>query len=111
MAIEPITSQATLLNTMQDLKAEVIAPPAQPFTDAVRANQVNFTEVMTSALNAVDQQQHRAAAMQFAVETGQSDDLVGAMLASQKAGLSFSALVQVRNRLVSGFDEIMRMPV
>lgn len=111
MAIEPISSQAALLNSLQDMKAEVIAPASNPAIDNLRADRVNFTDVMSSALNAIDQQQHKAAAMQTAVETGQSDDLVGAMVASQKAGLSFSALVQVRNRLVSGFDEIMRMPV
>jgi flagellar hook-basal body complex protein FliE len=36
---------------------------------------------------------------------------VGAMVASQKAGLSFSALMQVRNKLMTGFDDIMRMPL
>ncbi len=38
-------------------------------------------------------------------------ELVGAMVASQKAGLSFSALMQVRNKLMTGFDDIMRMPL
>lgn len=111
MEIEPITGQATLLNSMEAMKARVIAPAPGPATDDVSSGRINFSEVMLSALNAIDQQQHKAAAMQTAVETGQSDDLVGAMIASQKAGLSFAALVQVRNRLVSGFDEIMRMPV
>ena len=46
-----------------------------------------------------------------AVETGQSDDLVGAMIASQKASLSFNALMQVRNKVVTSFEEILKMPV
>jgi flagellar hook-basal body complex protein FliE len=33
------------------------------------------------------------------------------MEASQKAGLSFSSLMQVRNKLMTGFDDIMRMPL
>lgn len=111
MAIEPVTSQATLLNALQDMRSQAVAPASNTGFDEARTDKVNFTEVMSSALNAIDQQQHKSASLQAAVETGKSDDLVGAMVASQKAGLSFSALVQVRNRLVSGFDEIMRMPV
>ena len=93
MAIEPITSQATLLNSLQDMKAEVIAPASNLAVDNLRADRVNFTEVMSSALNAIDQQQHKAAAMQTAVETGQSDDLVGAMVAFGQAEGFFTQLV------------------
>ena len=37
--------------------------------------------------------------------------LVGAMLASQEASLSFSMLMQVRNKVVSAYHDIMNMPV
>jgi flagellar hook-basal body complex protein FliE len=46
-----------------------------------------------------------------AVDSGKSDDLVGAMVASQKASLSFSAMIQIRNRLVQAFDDVIKMPV
>lgn len=71
----------------------------------------SFMQAMRDAVHNIDADQHRASALMAAVEVGRSDDLVGAMVASQKAGLSFSALVQVRNKLVSGFDDIMRMPL
>ena len=35
--------------------------------------------------------------------------VIGAMVASQKAGLSFSMLLQVRNKVMSGIDDVMRM--
>lgn len=111
MEINPITSQADLLRSLAAMKAGIVAPDPHPEVDDPGRKQVDFSEVMLSALDAIDQQQHQAAAMQTAVETGQSDDLVGTMIASQKAGLSFAALVQVRNRLVSAFDDIMNMPV
>lgn len=107
MNIEPIGTQSVLLETMNQLRGEATITPA----DRIAKSQVNFTEVMQSALNRVSDVQNAAAHRMVAVETGQSDDLVGAMVASQKAGLSFSALVQVRNKLVSAFDDIMRMPV
>ena len=46
-----------------------------------------------------------------AVDSGRSDDLVGAMLASQEANLSFSMLMQVRNKVVEAYKTIMNMPV
>ncbi len=108
MAIDAINTQALMLRNMDQMRNDAIALPA-PINAA--APQVNFGQLMQSGLQAIDQQQHAAARLQAAVETGESDDLVGAMVASQKAGLGFSALVQVRNRLVSGFEEIMRMPI
>lgn len=62
-------------------------------------------------LRAVDAEQHQASQAQADVETGKSKDLVGAMILSQKASLSFSALLQVRNKVSSAVDEILRMPV
>jgi flagellar hook-basal body complex protein FliE len=44
-----------------------------------------------------------------AVDTGQSDDVVGAMVAGQKASLSFSMLMEVRNKVLNGIDDVMRM--
>ena len=46
-----------------------------------------------------------------AVDSGQSDDLAGAMIESQKASVAFSALLQVRNKLTTAFDDVMRMPL
>jgi flagellar hook-basal body complex protein FliE len=36
---------------------------------------------------------------------------LGATIASQKAGLSFNALMQVRNKMVSNFESIIKMPI
>ena len=66
---------------------------------------------MRQVLDTVNEHQSVASAKITAVETGESDDLVGAMIASQKASLSFSALMQVRNKVVMSFEDIMKMPV
>jgi len=44
-----------------------------------------------------------------AVERGESDDLVGAMLSSQEAGLSFSMMMQVRNKVVAAVDDLIKL--
>jgi flagellar hook-basal body complex protein FliE len=70
-----------------------------------------FVDAFEQALRAVDGQQHSASQRAARVDSGQSDDLMGAMLESQKASVSFSALMQVRNKLTSAFEEIMRTPM
>lgn len=67
-----------------------------------------FAKAFQDVVRAVDNQQHHASALTKAVGSGQSDDLVGAMIESQKASISFSALLQVRNKLTGAFEEIMR---
>ncbi|EMD1178629.1 flagellar hook-basal body complex protein FliE [Vibrio harveyi] len=76
-----------------------------------QAQRVSFMEVLSNVIQDVDTQGKAASAKMTAVDTGVSDDLVGAMIASQKASLSFSAMVQVRNNLLSAYDDIMKMPV
>ncbi|MBW3139429.1 flagellar hook-basal body complex protein FliE [Ferrimonas balearica] len=71
----------------------------------------SFSELMNHKVNEISGDQNRADAMRTAVDLGRSDDLVGAMVASQKASLSFSALMQVRNKLVTAFDDVMKMPL
>lgn len=70
-----------------------------------------FADLLKRAVRSTDAQQHYADDLVTAVETGLSDDLVGAMLASQQASLSFSTMIQVRNKVMSAFDDIIKMQV
>lgn len=108
MKIEMMTSQVALLNRMQEM--ERIATQPGLLLSGVDTD-LSFGHAMRDVVNRVNAQQNLSSRMMTAVDTGQSDDLVGAMVASQKAGLSFSALMQVRNKLMTGFDDIMRMPL
>jgi len=71
----------------------------------------SFTQTMKQALASVDAEDRAAGARMAAVDAGQSDDLVGAMLASQQASLSFSMLMQVRNKVMGAVDELIKLPV
>jgi len=106
--IEMMSSQVTLLQQMQEMQRVANQAPSIELNDAPN---VSFTDAMRDVVGRVNEQQNIASKLMTAVDAGQSDDLVGAMVASQKAGLSFSALMQVRNKLMTGFDDIMRMPL
>ncbi len=66
---------------------------------------------MLEAVRGVNQQDHLAAEKMAAVDSGKSDDLVGAMLSSQQASLSFSMLMQVRNKVMGAVDDLIKLPV
>ncbi|MCE9686243.1 MULTISPECIES: flagellar hook-basal body complex protein FliE [Shewanella] len=71
----------------------------------------SFTELIKHKIAEINQDQNHSSMLMRAVDSGKSDDLVGAMVASQKASLSFSTMIQIRNRLVQAFDDVMKMPV
>ncbi|KJY74579.1 flagellar hook-basal body protein FliE [Vibrio coralliilyticus] len=118
MASQPINSAMTaeqlMLSKMDAMRAQIqpeFLVSANPL-DVQQVNQpLSFSTAMTNVLDTVNQHQSAASQKMTAVETGQSDDLVGAMIASQKASLSFNALMQVRNKVVTSFEDIMKMPV
>ena len=71
----------------------------------------SFSQTMKDAIANVDNEDRAAADRMAAVDAGKSDDLVGAMLASQQASLSFSMLMQVRNKVMGAVDELIKLPV
>lgn len=70
-----------------------------------------FAQRMRQAMDSVNQQDHNAGQHMAAVDSGQSDDLVGAMLSSQQASLSFSMLMQVRNKVVTAVEDLVKLPI
>jgi flagellar hook-basal body complex protein FliE len=71
----------------------------------------SFAQSMKNALVSVDQDQQAANQKMADVDSGKSDDLVGAMLSSQQANLSFSMLMQVRNKVMGAVDDLLKLPV
>ncbi len=74
-------------------------------------NNLDFGDVTKQLLNSVNEQQNLSGQLIKQVEMGESDDLVGAMLASQQAGIAFDTLLAVRNKLMSAYQDVMKMPL
>lgn len=73
---------------------------------------VDFSGLLKNAVNQVNETQQSAGKLAAAFEAGTSKaDLSEVMLALQKASISFQAMTQVRNKLVSAYQDIMNMPV
>lgn len=83
------------------------ASPAAP--DATPGS--GFSDALKDALGSVSAAQGRAEALSTAYEKGEVTDVAQVMLARQEAGIAFEATLQVRNRLLSAYQDIMRMGV
>jgi flagellar hook-basal body complex protein FliE len=71
----------------------------------------NFKQMLTEALQDVDEA-HKVSDQQIQkVISGEIQDVHTAMIAMQKADLSFQMMMQVRNKLVEAYHEVMRMGV
>lgn len=76
------------------------------------AGGVSFAEVLNDALKDVSAAQKEARAMAEDFSAADSSvNLQDVMVNLQKANLSFQQMVQVRNRLVSAYQDIMSMPM
>ncbi|MEL6237068.1 MAG: flagellar hook-basal body complex protein FliE [Pseudomonadota bacterium] len=73
------------------------------------APSVDFAQTLKGALHKVSAVQKRSGDMQTAYERGEVTDIAQVMLARQEAGVAFEATLQVRNKLLNAYQEIMRM--
>ena len=72
----------------------------------------DFAQVLQNSINQVNQTQQQAEAMAANFAAGDnSANLHEVMMSLQKANLSFQEMVQVRNKLVTAYHDVMNMQV
>lgn len=71
----------------------------------------DFGAAINNALQQVNAQQSKASELSEAYERGDTHDIVSVMIERQKASLGFETTLQVRNKLLSAYRDIMNMPV
>lgn len=71
----------------------------------------SFMDHLKNAMNEVNAEQINADKKATDLANGKDTDIAGTMLASSQAELSFNMMVQVRNKALSAYQEIMRMPL
>ena len=80
------------------------APTAAPAGDA-------FAKVFDQLVGTVESKQAQAAAVTRNVLVGDQGQLHQSVIAMQEASVAFSLMVEVRNKIVDSYQELMRMPV
>ncbi len=98
---------------LSELRSVSQAAQSKPVQAADQpAGGVNFAEVLDNALKDVSAAQSEARTMAKNFSAGDPNvNLQDVMVDLQKASLSFQQMVQVRNRLVTAYQDIMNMPV
>jgi len=82
-------------------------------TDGVQdtTGMADFGSAISNAIQQVNAQQSKASDVTEAYERGDTHDIVSVMIERQKASLGFETTLQVRNKLLSAYRDIMNMPV
>lgn len=83
--------------------------PSEPKAGA--GSEGAFGSLLQEAVAQTSQLQHEADALVEQVARGNSGDLAATMIAIEKAHISFQLMLQVRNKVIEAYQEIMRMQV
>lgn len=70
-----------------------------------------FADTFKTAVQSVNATQAKAEGITEAYQRGEVTDVAKVMLARQEAGVAFEATLQVRNKLLNAYQDIMRMGV
>lgn len=75
------------------------------------STQPGFSAAMVSAVNGINETQRAAGDITQDYTMGKTNDIASVMMAKQKASLGFELTLQVRNKLIKAYQDIMTMPV
>ena len=89
----------------------VPAPAASPAAPSAAPAQVPFEAVLKQAVETANTLSQRSDALNQALVEGKAVDLHRVVLAQQEAQIAFDLVMQMRDKLVSAYQEVMRMPM
>lgn len=95
-------------NLPRPIEAPEIHEPGQGIEAGATTN---FMGSLKEAINSINDAQTGAGQAVDALVTGQSSNIHQTMVALQQADVSFQLMMQVRNKLVSAYEEIQRMQI
>lgn len=118
--MDPISMDG-LLAKLQEARALVSGSPARPAAvspgtspaaSPTSAKQVDFGAMLKGSIDRVDQAQNTANQMAEQFQLGDPKiTLEDTMVSLQKANISFQAALQIRNRVVSAYHDIMNLQI
>lgn len=98
------------MNPLQGVAANFLQPDfIKPVETKVAG--ADFQQFLSQSIQKVDQAQKVSDQMTTGLVTGQVEDVHQVMVAAQKASLSLELTMQVRNKMIEAYQEVMRMQV
>ena len=86
-------------------------PPSSVKRNASEAGKSSFGNILKDSIKEVNQLQHAADVSIEQLVAGKSKNLHETMIALEKADISFRLMMEVRNKIIDAYHEIMRMQV
>lgn len=102
----------SVLAQIRALSSQVKAPHTAATASTQQAGAPSFASLIKQGLDQVNQSQQSADNLATAFQRGAPGvDLAQVMIESQKANISFRAATEVRNRMVTAYQDIMNMQI
>lgn len=99
-----------VLSQMRTLAAQ--AQGQKQAQNVSEASGVEFSNLLKTSINAVNDVQKTSGDLKTRFEMGDSSvNMVDIAIASEKSKIAFTAMTQVRNKLVQAYQDVMNMPV
>jgi len=104
------------INPVSPNLVHLLSPSDPTSSDADRlagpgASEGSFANILTDALDTASQADAADKASTLGLMMGQGDDLAALIIDAQKAELSLNLALQIRNKFVEAYNDIMRMQV
>ena len=113
--MSPLAAIPSSLNSLSPLSSPEVFSPSEissPSTlTSVQPSGESFSSMLGKMVADVNQQQVSAGQQVAALQGGQNVPLHQAVISMEEANVSFQLMVEVRNRLMDAYQEIMRMQV
>ncbi len=103
---------AQLRQSASAVRPSGLASPLPQASEAVGTPKLDFAAALKNQLDSVAKLQTASKNLEQAFQLGDDKvNLSDVMIAGQKAGIAFQATMQVRNKLVSAYHDVMNMQV
>ena len=102
---------ANPIGTVQKILPSITPQPLESVGNAVSPKGEGFGDLFGQLIQAVSETHNTAADSQQALLRGDPVELHQVIIDGSKAGIATDLLLEIRNRVVDGFNEIMRMPM
>ena len=93
------------------IQRTVLSPAVQQQAIKPAEAQRAFSQFLKEAINEVNKQQMESDQLTTKLAKGENVDLHNVMIASQKASVSLQLAIEVRNKVIEAYQELMRMQV
>ncbi len=105
------TSSFNVTDNVGELRKNSTAELKSPKNSGTSAAGDSFADSLKKAVNTVDALQKDADIKMQDLATGKSQNIHETMIAAEKADIALKLMVQVRNKIIDAYQEIMRMQV